>query len=69
MKPNLIDYSIFKKDINDILKLHNSNILNLSLCIIFFLIFFLIIYSRSSRNKKDINKKIYNKLVYIKNNT
>jgi len=69
MKPNLIDYSIFKKDINDILKLHNSNILNLSLCIIFFLMLFLIIYSRSSRNKKDINKKIYNKLVYIKNNT
>ena len=69
MKPNLIDYSIFKKDINDILKLHNSNILNLSLCIIFFLMLFLIIYSRSSINKKDINKKIYNKLVYIKNNT
>lgn len=69
MKPNLIDYSIFKKDINDILKLHNSNILNLSLCIIFFLMLFLIIYSRISRNKKDINKKIYNKLVYIKNNT
>lgn len=69
MKPNLIDYSIFKKDINDILKLHNSNILNLSLCIIFFLMLFLTIYSRISRNKKDINKKIYNKLVYIKNNT
>ena len=69
MKPNLIDYSIFKKDINDILKLHKSNILNLSLCIIFFLMLFLTIYSRISRNKKDINKKIYNKLVYIKNNT